>query len=543
MKEKALHTRWFVWAACVAVMLLLAACSGNGNNGNGSVDNTQKNNQTEQGGKEQTAPEQTAPITVSMYDRGNVPPEVGTVDNNLWTQWINETIKVEYVAVPRWESVQKFNTLLAAGDAPDLILEYDSAYRNQLYLQKQLMPLDDLIDEVSVDYKQLLEEFPLLRQLGTKSDGKLYEFGRLLGYIPGGFLFIREDLLEAAGLQVPQTMEEAYEVMQQIVAANPGTYGTNLSGYNWLDVAFQNTTWVLEDGKMVKDWERVAAATRYKKQLFEDGLVDKDYMTDKNGEKALQDFVQGKTLMFGLAGNALLVYNNYETLKSNVPSAKLAVIPVPRSEFGQFSPYFNDPVQMTGAINVQAKDPQSVMRYVDLMSSNEMAHTLKYGHEGVHYEMVDGKEQTLDQEKYEKEVSWLGDYRMLGAQHIINEFSKYLDDLDQSDPFDKEVHTMLQAAYDLYIDKERPLPEVTKYMPGLPEDIQFIVSNVNEPMADLWSRAIVGGKSITIEQTLEEAKTLWSRSDGEQVEQFYEQWYEENKDTWVFTEDLYDMNF
>ncbi|WP_020620352.1 extracellular solute-binding protein [Paenibacillus daejeonensis] len=519
----------FMLASLVVLVTILAACSGGNNEGTtgGESDPNVKKD----------------PITVSMYDRGNVPPEVGTVDNNLWTQWINETVPVEYVPVPRWESVQRFNTLLAAGDAPDLILEYDNAYRNQLYLQKQLMPIEELIEQHSVEYKALLEEFPLLRQLGTKSDGQLYEFGRLLGYIPGGYLFIREDLLEAAGLEVPQTVEEAYEAMKKVKADQLATFGTNMSGYNWMDVAFQNTTWVLEDGDMVKDWERVAAATQYKKQLFDEGLIDRDFMTDKNGEKALQDFVQGNTFMFGFAGNALLVYNNYETLKSNVPDAKLAVIPLPRSEFGQFSPYFNDPVQMTGVVNIKAEDPESVMRYVDLMSSDSMAHTLKYGQEGVHYEMVDGVEQTLDQDKYEKEVSWLGDYRMLGGQHIINEFTKYLEDLDQSDPFDKEVHTLLETAFNLYIDRERPLPEVTKYMPGLPDDIQFVVSNVNEPMSDLWSRAIVGGSNATVDKTLEEAKTLWSRSDGEQVEQFYLEWYRENKDTWVFTEDLYDMNF
>jgi putative aldouronate transport system substrate-binding protein len=294
---------------------------------------------------------------------------------------------------------------------------------------------------------------------------------------------------------------------------------------------------------MVRDWDRVAAATSFKKRLFDEGLVDKDYLTDKNGEKALQDFVQGKTLMYGFAANALEVYKNYETLKKNVPNAKLAVMALPRSEFGQFSPYFNDPVQMTGVVNAATDDPESVMRYVDLLSSKSTAHTLKYGHEGVHYKMENGKEVTIDEEKYTKEVSWLGDFRMLGAQHIINEFTKYMDDLDQSDPLGKEVYELLNKAFSLYVSKDRPLPEVTKYMPGLPEDIQFIVSNANEPISDLWSRAVVGGNSLTVEKAVEDAKAFWSKSDGQKVEDFYADWYRENKDTWVFTEDLYNMNF
>lgn len=512
----------------LAVALLLAGCAAN-----------QNNNEV----KENGSGKQTKPITVSMYDRGNIPPEIGTVEKNLWTEWINETVMVNYVPIPRWESVQKLNALLAAGDGPDLILDYDGGYRNQLYLQKQIMPIDEMIDQYSGDYKALLDEFPLLRQLGTKADGKLYEFGRLLGYIPGAYLFIRQDQLDELGLTVPETMEDAYEVMKAFVSKNPSSFGTNLSGYGWMDTAFQNTTWVIENGEMVRDWDRIAAVTSYKKRLFDEGLVDKDFLTDKNGEKALQDFLQGKTLMFGYMGNAMQVYNNYEILKQNNPDAEMAVIALPRSEFGQFSPFFNDPVQMTGVVNIKAKDQQSIMKYVDLLSSESVAHTLKYGQEGIHYKMEDGKEVTIDQEKYEKEVSWLGDFRMLGSQHIINEFTRYMDDLDQSDAFDKEVYGLLEQAYQLYISEDRPLPEVTKYMPGLPENVQFIVSNANEPIADLWNRAIVGGNNVPVAKAVEDAKTLWNKSDGQKVEQFYADWYKENKDTWVFTKDLYDMNF
>jgi putative aldouronate transport system substrate-binding protein len=518
--------------------LVLAGCSANNNNKGESQDPVTNN-----GDKEAAPAKQTKPITVSMYDRGNIPPEIGTAEKNLWTEYINESVMVKYIPVPRWESVQKLNALLAAGDGPDLILDYDGGYRNQLYLQKQIMPLDEIIEQYSTDYKELMNEFPLLKQLGTKADGKLYEFGRLLGYIPGAYLFIRQDQLDTLGLQAPATMEDAYEVMKKFASENKGSYATNLSGYDWMNTAFQNVTWVVENGEIVRDWDRAAAATSYKKRLFDEGLVDKDFLTDKNGEKALQDFVQGKTMMFGFMGNALQVYNNYETLKKNNPGAKLAVIPLPSSEFGQFSPFFNDPVQMTGVVNIKAEDTQSVMKYVDLLSSKTMAHTLKYGQEGIHYKMEDGKEVTIDQEKYEKEVSWLGDFRMLGSQHIINEFTKYMDDLDQSDPFDKEVYAILEQAYKLYISKDRPLPEITKYMPGLPEDIQFIMSNTNEPISDLWSRAIVGGSKVSVEKSVEDAKSIWKKSDGQKVEEFYANWYKENKDTWVFTKDLYDMNF
>lgn len=541
MRNMFKKTGWYSIVLVLLVSMVLSACSTNNELAGSSETKTPAE------GKKTDKPN--APITVSMYDRGNIPPEIGTVDNNLWTKWINEKMSVKYVPVPRWESIPKFNSLLAAGDAPNLILEYDAAFRNQLYAQKQIMPIDDMIENYSKDYKELLEKFPLLRTLGTKSDGKLYEFGRVLGYIPGSFLFIRQDWLDKLKLAMPQTADEAYAVMKAFATQDPDgngkadTFGTNLSGSQWIDVMFQNTGLVVEDGALVKDWERVAAATAYKKKLFDDGLVDKDFMTDSKGEKALQDFLQGKTGIFAYLGNVVQVYNNYETLLKSSPDANLKVIAIPRSEFGQFSPGFNPPIQMTGVVNINTKDQEAVMKYVDFMSSEETAHTLKYGTEGVHYKLEDGKEVTLDKDKYDKEVSWLGDFRMLGGQHTINEYTKYLADLDQSKAFDKEVYDMLQQAFDLYISKDRPMANILLYAPGVPDDIQFIASNAEKPVSDLWSKAVVGGNSYSVEKAAADAKALWEKSNGKKLEAWYADWYAANKDTWVFADDVYDLQF
>src|SRR5690349_17067643 len=69
-------------------------------------------------------------ITATLYDRGNVPPAAGTVDNNRWSKWINEKgpVDVDFIPFPRSEQVQKLNLLFASGDAPDLIMEYDGNF-------------------------------------------------------------------------------------------------------------------------------------------------------------------------------------------------------------------------------------------------------------------------------------------------------------------------------------------------------------------------------------------------------------------------------
>ena len=70
-----------------------------------------------------------AAATASVYDRGV--EGQAPVDDNYWTKWVQtefgdrHNVTVQYVAIPRSDEVNKFNMLLAAGDAPDIIYHYD----------------------------------------------------------------------------------------------------------------------------------------------------------------------------------------------------------------------------------------------------------------------------------------------------------------------------------------------------------------------------------------------------------------------------------
>ncbi|SFL26190.1 putative aldouronate transport system substrate-binding protein [Paenibacillus sp. 1_12] len=501
-------------------------------------------------------------VSLSMYDRGNIPPEVGTIENNLWTKWIQEktNMNITFSPVPRGESVQKFNTLFASGSAPNLIQEYDGVFRNQLYNQKQIIPIDDMINKYSTVYKEQLTKFPLLKKLGVKDDGKLYEFGRVLGYVPYHYVLVREDWLKKLNLKAPETTEDLFQIAKAFANQDPDgngkkdTYGLNLSttlpGNDlWVDYMFQNTTWVLQDGKWVKDWDRVKAATEFKKKLFDEGIIDKDYLTDKNGKKAQQDFVQGKTGIYGTGGGIRGFYSSaYETLKKNVPDAKLIAIPLPKSSFGQFTPPFNPPVQMTSVVNTSTKDQEAVMKLVDFLSSPDMIKASYFGQEGVHYKLENGKETIINADKNKKEVDWLSDLRMIGGQYLYNEFDTQIKSFDTSKPVEKEFVDLMNEVYKIYINKERPLSNITLggYMPQLPSDMDFINKTLNDatnPIKDLYNKAIVSGSGYSVEQADQEAKSLWKKSDGDKLEKWYQDWYGKNKDQLVTQKDLFDMNF
>ncbi|MFD2414610.1 extracellular solute-binding protein [Paenibacillus rhizoplanae] len=533
-------------AASAASLLLAIAVTGCGGN-NAATQGTDKG---EGSGKRGS-------ITVSLYDRGSVPAEEGTMSDNRWTKWVNENgpVNVKYVTVPRFESLQKFNVLFASKSAPDLIFEFDTAYQGQLYNQKQLLPLDDLIAGSSTEYKAMLEKYPALRKAGTMADGKLYTVGRPIQFGPQHYLFIRNDWLKKLNLEVPTTPEELLKVAKAFTEQDPDgngkadTYGTGLSfvagiilnnmfGTGFTLFGEDQYPWVLENDQVVHDWDRIKAAVSFQKALYAAGVVDKDFVTDKNGEKQKQDWISGKLGIYG--GNGADV-STYETLKKNSPEAEVIPIALPTTEFGQFSPTLTSPIQMTGMVNAAAKDPESVMKMIDFMVTEKYTTTIQNGIEGVHYKKTaDGRAEVIDPEKNKKELEYNRDMGMLtpligknyGLKNKVN-----------PTPAEQDFIAIYEKAEKLYMNPDRPIVGITQkaFLPLLPQDLTQINTNANKTILDRAMQAIVSPDPASVDQFIEEAKGVWEKAGGTKVDEFYASWYQEHKADAIMLKDIYEM--
>ncbi|MCU6712028.1 extracellular solute-binding protein [Paenibacillus sp. J5C_2022] len=558
-----MHKNWkktmvLLLLAALAAMSFLAGCSNNSSNG--SEPNAE-------GSKEGTSSQQDDQtkheISVSIYDRGNVPVEEGTIENNRWTKWLveNSGVDTTFVAIPRNNPAEKLNTLFASGAAPDLIFEFNAAIRNQLYNQKQLMPLDDLIAQHSTEYKEFLEKYPIIKKLTTKSDGKMYEFGRISGLNHNVVLMVRADWLENLNLKAPQTTEQFFEVAKAFTEDDPDrngkddTFGMALSFASGMVVdqmfgsyheASSDSTWVIENGKLIRQWNRIKAAMAFEKRLYEAGTVDKDFVADKNGDKSKQDFITGKLGMIGMVGGAGAAgLQAYETLKQNDPAAKVIIIPLPESEFGSFTANVTPPVQTTGIVNARAKDPVGVMKYVDALVKTDTQHTLAYGFEGTHWNQgTNGCPAVIDEAKNKQELSWNMDFTMLSSPGL-DECSSFKNKLDPNDPLEQEFIGLIEAAEEAYISPERPIPLFTHqvYFPAMPEDIELIRKSAEPNMfGNIYTKAVIGGSKYSVDQAMEDMQTAWKEAGGAKVDEWFDNWYQENKETAVLTEDIYELN-
>ncbi|OCT12089.1 hypothetical protein A8709_30005 [Paenibacillus pectinilyticus] len=496
-------------------------------------------------------------VTSSMYDRGSVPAAEGSYEENRWTKYINQNgpENVKFVPILRSDSVKKFNVLFASGSAPDIVNEYTTPFRGSLYDQKQLMPIDNILQYMP-EYQKLLDKYPQLKKAGTKPDGKIYEIGKVKEAVPAHILLIRSDWLKKLNLTMPTTTDELYAVAKAFADQDPDgngkkdTYGLNMSTYSEqaINEMFGESSsanllaWDVKDGKVVRAWDKELASLTFKKKLYDDGIIDKDYINDKDGAKAKQDFLNGKIGIYVkfTGGWGDFALNDMATLQKNVPTATIAPLGYPKSPLGTFTGAIDNPVQMTTVINAKAKDPEAVGRYLNFMMKPETASKIFNGDEGVHWKKgANGCPQPIDVAKNKNEVGYAGDYDMfysLGQDKCYSVLSGFNPDV----PVQKSAMDMYKDIQKMYFDPTREYPGITvgDHMPVFSADLQVVNTTILKEKGDIFVKAILSGTKYTADQAIKDAQAEWAKAGGAQLEDFMNKWYAENKDKAFLAKDV-----
>ena len=158
-----------------------------------------------------------------------------------------------------------------------------------------LLPLDDMVDPA------ITAKLNPAYLNAFSADGKLLALGPWWGGIGG--LYYRKDLLEAAGIEPPETYAELVAAAEKLMAENEG-----MSGWTWpalKDLVLTNRwveflngyggTYFDADGKCVMNDEKGVAALTFMKSLFDDGITPKEALTWKEEESQIR-FVSGEAI-------------------------------------------------------------------------------------------------------------------------------------------------------------------------------------------------------------------------------------------------------
>lgn len=505
----------------LAAAMMLSACSGGDKEAEGTNAAASQNGGTGDSMK----------VSISMFDRGQVSSDEGTYEDNRWVKWIREQsgIDVTIVPVPRNESQNTLNVMIASNQAPDLIWEFDRAYIGKLVSQGVLQPVDEYIEQYSTSYKKYLEENPELKAHLTFDDGKMYAVAtkRPITAVANHGMWIRQDWLDEVGLEKPKTVEELIQVAQAFKERYPDS--TPIVGPNAVDIygalnAAMNFQWYLEDGQMKygATLDRFRDAMALEKGLFDLGLVDKEYFTDSNNQRANQLWTTGRAGIWMSQWSSGQVELMLKDLLANVPDANPVPLESVETVNGKYGLYQEAIPHIFVAFNKEMKDPEAAVKYLDWIVDQGWF-TLMNGEEGVHYTKSGDTVKRLDSDKYNKEVLYANEYAVLRQIDVKPE-----DLIKQAadDELSQRLASLSAEALETALKNEfrRDIP----YQPNF-DEINEIRSTLDTFIRETRATTVTQGEKYTADWAIEEIRKEWNRLGGPEAEKIAQQWYEDNK--------------
>ena len=323
------------------------------------ADNLQKFYEENYGEGELVAPyDEPVEVTIVNYYNTNLETNMAT-----WTDWWGETlennryvaaaekalnIKIKYLwlkndADKGYE--KQLRLAITAGEIPDMFIVTNQNDLVQLAESGLIMPVDDVVDKYFTTWD---------KEIQSSDGGKLYEMAMYDGQCYGipcnisdtdtfSYIWLRKDWMEKLNLEAPKTMDDLRNIMLAFKEAKLGgsenTYGMVIDkdlyySTRGLFAGFgaYPEFWVEdENGGLV--WggtqENVKKALTYLNGLYNDGLLDKEFITQSNTD--------AKALMFNSQAGILYaghwLAHDLQKLHDNDPESDWICVALP-SETG-----------------------------------------------------------------------------------------------------------------------------------------------------------------------------------------------------------------
>ena len=339
---------------------------------------------------------------------------------------IEEATGVDVVfQCPPNNSEDAFKMMVASGKLPDVIMWSHSSAIDRMYQEGTVIDLTELIAEHAPHLTKIYTERPELRRQVETVDGKLYYFPsinpmqtveEICRKCYAG-LIIRDDWLNQLGLEVPETIDEWYEVLTAFKTRDPNGNGFQDEipfdgwGLPYFLPAFGvlNTFCVKPDGTVAYG----PMEPEYKEYLttmhkwYSEGLLGSNCLIHSDAWKK-ENIVNGLTGAFTGLDNAWRYY--LPDLQSRTgASASLRAVPWLKGADGaRYTPREDVASNMATVVTVitsACKDPVAAVKFIDFMYSEEGSSLLTWGVEGESWVWQDGKKQltelalTVDEEK------------------------------------------------------------------------------------------------------------------------------------------------
>ncbi len=337
--------------------------------------------------------------------------EVGPLPND-WTgyQKLKDELGIDLEAdsLPAGANDQSSKLLAAAAadDLPDFFTVTDRDTWVNLVERGMLADLSDTYGKMPGRTAMMFDDAAI--KYTTYSDGKNYGWATPSSVNPNEGLVIRKDWLDKLGLQVPETLDDFYNVMYAFTYNDPDgdgkddTYGFGayIRTFNYeaypgrrfepLMGAFGvEGTWDMHAasfGLMIKKPE-FYQFMQFMKKMIDGGVIDPNWMALKQDDFTAE-YKQGRVGCFRWQFSALDSKNNYAPFDANFPDGEFIVIEPP---YGPDHKRSVGPVvagKRIWAVSQKAVDEGKLDKIVQLMEwtgSGEGYMLCVFGREGIEY--------------------------------------------------------------------------------------------------------------------------------------------------------------
>lgn len=351
-------------------------------------------------------PKTEGPITLSLMTSLSE-PEVPKPDSPPLLKLQEMTgAKLDVTWVPAKVYEDKLSATIASGELPQVILVTNNkaphivnAIRSGMFWE--LGPYFKDYPNLSKLDKQIIAN--------TSIDGKVYGVFRSREWLlaRGGITY-RKDWLDNLGLSVPKTTDELYQLFKAFTENDPDKNGKKdtIGAAEQKSLVILNTIlpyfgapngWAVEGGKFTPAFmtPEYLNALKFMKRLYDEKLINQDFAAPG---QSIQDYMnKGQAgLYFGVLDD---ISNKFNDLPKLFPQAKLSAfnrIAGPKGERTYASSGYNG-VFMVPKTSVKTEaELKQVLGFLDKLVTEEMATFMRWGIEGRHFKMENGKPTILD---------------------------------------------------------------------------------------------------------------------------------------------------
>lgn len=352
--------------------------------------------------------EQNEPMTISFML--NLRP--AEVPSNMVADILEEklNVKLDIDWVPDSSYGERLNTAFATTTLPEVV----SVGVNQLDLFREAI-VDDQFWEIG----PYLDQFENLKKLkepilnNTKVEGKLYGLYQGRPLSRQGFIY-RKDWADNLGLEAPTTTEDFFEMVRAFTEDDPDgngkddtigltdrgdlIYGAFKTISSWFGTP---NNWGEKDGELLPEFmfPEYVETMKFIKEIRDNSYMNLDFpVTSKDDQVAM--FKNGTAGIYvGAMGDVVHIYNDAIELNPDAAYDVQNYVEGPNGEFNVWAiPGFGSMVLFPKSAVESEEKLLKILAFYDHLMTPEYANLIRFGKEGEHYTVIDGKADPIDGE-------------------------------------------------------------------------------------------------------------------------------------------------